>query len=114
MMLPGITTEPLRLRLRLRLYSSSQAQTLSSPALIGTPSVQWGWPVSKDNPENLISQLRSLHRFLTAKEVAKLLNCHTETIYKKIKHQGLPTTRDVGRWKIDPHRLADWIEKRSA
>ena len=63
---------------------------------------------------NLISYLRGLNRFLTAPETAKLLHCHLETLYLKIKNEGFPATRDVGRWKIDPHRLADWIEKRSA
>jgi len=64
--------------------------------------------------EDLISYLRSLKRWLITKEVAALLHCHTETIYRRIEHEKLPARRDGKRWKFDPAEIADWVERRSA
>lgn len=62
--------------------------------------------------DNLASRLRCLHRLLTTAEVAHILNKHPETIYRMIRN-GFPATRDGNRWKIDPCKVADWIEQRS-
>lgn len=67
----------------------------------------------KENPKSLIAHLRSKQGYMTPKEVAELLHCDRETVYKNIK-RGLPAERIHGRWKIDPHLLADWIERGSS
>jgi excisionase family DNA binding protein len=62
---------------------------------------------------DLIAHLRTLRKCLTPKEMAVLLHKHPETIYKMIK-KGFPAFRDGRRLKLDPCKVADWLEKRRA
>ena len=62
-------------------------------------------------PESLVAYLRSLRRYLEAKEGAKLIGCHRETFYLLIS-SGLPAEKRGRRWRIDPIKFADWLEAR--
>jgi excisionase family DNA binding protein len=62
-------------------------------------------------PESIIAYLRSLRRYLEAKEGAKLLGCHLETFYLLIS-SGLPAEKRGRRWRIDPIKFAAWLEAR--
>ena len=44
--------------------------------------------------ESLCSYLRSIRHWVVTREVAVLLHCHAETIYKRVKIEGLPAHRD--------------------
>jgi excisionase family DNA binding protein len=67
-------------------------------------------PINKA-PESLVAYLRSLRRYLEAKEGAKLLGCHLETFYLLIS-SGLPAEKRGRRWRIDPIKFAAWLEAR--
>lgn len=60
-------------------------------------------------PESMVAYLRSLRRYLEAKEAAKVIGCHLETLYGLIS-SGLPAEKRGRRWRIDPIRFADWLE----
>ncbi len=62
-------------------------------------------------PESIIAYLRSLRRYLEAKEGAKLIGCHLETFYLLIS-SGLPAEKRGRRWRIDPIKFAAWLEAR--
>lgn len=62
-------------------------------------------------PESIVAYLRSLRRYLGAKEGAKLIGCHRETFYLLIL-DGLPAEKRGRRWRIDPIAFADWLETR--
>lgn len=66
-------------------------------------------PVNRQ-PESIIAYLRSLRRYLEAKEAAKLIGCHRESFYILISN-GLPAEKRGRRWRIDPIRLAAWLEQ---
>ena len=63
-------------------------------------------------PESIIAYLRSLRRYLQAKEGAKLIGCHRESFYLLIAEQGLPAEKRGRRWRIDPIAFAAWLETR--
>ncbi len=49
-------------------------------------------------------------RFLTTKEVAKLLKVNEKMVYALVNDKGLPATKITGKW-IFPHRLVEeWLE----
>jgi excisionase family DNA binding protein len=60
-------------------------------------------------PESVVAYLRSLRRYLEAKEGAKLIGCHRETFYLLISN-GLPAEKRGRRWRIDPIKFAAWLE----
>ena len=62
-------------------------------------------------PESLVAYLRSLRRYLEAKEAAKLIGCHRESFYLLIAN-GLPAQKRGRRWRIDPIAFATWLEAR--
>jgi excisionase family DNA binding protein len=62
--------------------------------------------------ESLCAYLRTLRRWIVTKEVASLLHCHAETIYKRVKIDGLPAHRDGRTLKYYPPEIADWLEQR--
>ena len=61
-------------------------------------------------PESVIAYLRSLRRTVTVKEAAKIIARHPETFYRLIA-TGLPAAKSGRTWRIDPIRLADWLEE---
>lgn len=63
--------------------------------------------------EDLYSYLRGIRRWIVTRELATLLHCHTETIYRRIETECMPAQRDGNRWKYYPPEIADWLERRS-
>ena len=61
-------------------------------------------------PESIIVFLRNLRRLLTVGDVAKILSRHPETVYGWIAAGGLPASKQGRTWRIDPIRLAAWLE----
>lgn len=63
--------------------------------------------------EDMDTRLRLIRHYITPRELAALLHCHVETVYRMVK-SGMPVDRDVdgeGRGrnlKIYPPRVADW------
>jgi len=57
------------------------------------------------------AQLRKLRRFLSARELAELLNIHPETLYRQTK-KGFPHFRLGSRLKFDPHEVAEYLDAR--
>lgn len=62
-------------------------------------------------PDSIIMFLRGLRRMLTVKEAARILGRHRETVYEWIA-AGLPATKQGRTWRIDPIRLAAWLESK--
>ncbi len=62
---------------------------------------------------DMIALLRNTQRLLTPSEAANVLNKHVETIYRDLRKRRIPAVLDGWRWKIDPRKLADWLEERS-
>jgi excisionase family DNA binding protein len=52
-----------------------------------------------------------IRRLLNAREVASILQCHPETIYRKIRFEYLPAKRLGNRWRFDPREIADWLKQ---
>jgi excisionase family DNA binding protein len=63
--------------------------------------------------ESLCSYLRTIRHWVVTKEVAALLHCHAETVYERVKIEGLPAHRDGRRLKYYPPEIADWLERRN-
>jgi excisionase family DNA binding protein len=63
-------------------------------------------------PDSIIAFLLSLRRYLEAKEAAKILGCHRESLYLLISEQGLPAEKRGRRWRIDPIKFGAWLEAR--
>jgi excisionase family DNA binding protein len=61
-------------------------------------------------PESIISHLKTLRAYLTVEQTAKILGRHRETVYVWIA-SGLPAWKQKRTWRIDPIRLAAWLEK---
>jgi len=65
---------------------------------------------SFNQPASISAYLRGLRRELTVKETAKILARHPETVRIMIATMGLPAVKRGGTWRIDPIRLADWLD----
>lgn len=63
--------------------------------------------------EGFCSHLRTIKRWIVTKDVGALLHCHTETVYRRVKQEGLPAVRDGRRLKYYPPAIADWLERRA-
>ena len=61
-----------------------------------------------------IGSERRIRKLLVVREVASLLQCHPETIYRQIKTEGLPAKRHGAGWKFDSEEVAEWLEERTA
>ncbi len=66
-----------------------------------------------DAAHDIIAKLRRMPALLTVREAAKVTHKHPETIYKMIHDNRIPAFLDGARWKIDPSRIAEWLELRS-
>jgi excisionase family DNA binding protein len=75
----------------------------------GRPSTR---PSALPSPDSIVAFLRSLRRYLEAKEAAKVIGCHLESLYILIAEQGLPAEKRGRRWRIDPIKFAAWLEAR--
>lgn len=69
-------------------------------------------PKVKDpgQPESIAAYLRSLRHELTIKDTARILARHPETVRMMIVTAGLPAVKRGKSWRIDPIRLADWLD----
>jgi len=56
--------------------------------------------------EGLCSHLRTIKRWIVTKDVGALLHCHTDTVYRRVKQEGLPAVRDGRRLKYYPPAIA--------
>ena len=50
------------------------------------------------------------NRFLTARDVAELLQLNIETVYDLIAREGLPATKLGGSWRFDESELREWFK----
>ncbi len=50
--------------------------------------------------------------YLTAYQVAELLQLNVETVYALITREGLPATRVGRRWRFDETRVRRWFHER--
>jgi excisionase family DNA binding protein len=50
--------------------------------------------------------------YLTAHQVAELLQLNIETVYALITREGLPATRVGRRWRFDESRVRRWFDER--
>ncbi len=50
--------------------------------------------------------------YLTAHQVAELLQLNVETVYALITREGLPATRVGRRWRFDESRVRGWFHQR--
>jgi len=48
--------------------------------------------------------------YLTAYQVAELLQLSVETVYALITREGLPATRVGRRWRFDETRVPEWFD----
>jgi hypothetical protein len=57
---------------------------------------------------------RTRTSFVSLKEFAAAVNCHPQTIYKRLRNNpgSIPHIRDGIKIKFDPALLADYIESR--
>lgn len=51
--------------------------------------------------------------FLTATEVADMLQMNVETIYSLISRDNLPAARVGGRWRFDEQMVRSWVASKS-
>lgn len=49
-------------------------------------------------------------KFLTTKEVAKLLNVNEKMVYSLVNGKGLPATKITGKWLFPRRLVEDWLE----
>jgi putative molybdopterin biosynthesis protein len=52
----------------------------------------------------------SRHKFLTTKEVAKLLKVNEKMVYSLINEKGLPATKVTGKWMFPQRLVEEWLE----
>ena len=52
-------------------------------------------------------------RFLTATEVAELLQLNVETIYSLISKEDLPAVKVSSQWRFDEDEVRAWLAARS-
>jgi excisionase family DNA binding protein len=93
------------MRKSIRSGSVGESGLGSAPALTEKAVVPIG--------DDLQGYLRGLHRWLDSSEVADLLHYKVETVYRRIKCEGLPAHKDGRQWKFDSAEVAQWIEKRN-
>jgi hypothetical protein len=62
--------------------------------------------------DSLVTRLRQIDHYITPRDAAYLLGSDRETVYDML-HQQPGLGHLVGhRWKVDPRKLADWLELR--
>ena len=53
-------------------------------------------------------------RFLTAADVAQLLQLNVETIYTLIAKRQLPATKVGRQWRFDEDEIREWFKRKCA
>ena len=49
-------------------------------------------------------------KFLTTKEVAKLLHVNDKMVYSLVNDKGLPATKITGKWLFPRRLVEEWLE----
>ena len=49
-------------------------------------------------------------KFLTTKEVARLLHVNDKMVYSLVNDKGLPATKITGKWLFPRRLVEDWLE----
>ncbi len=60
----------------------------------------------------IIQQLQTYRRALRVAEVADLLHCSDQTVYRLVHENRLPHYLVRGSYRIDPAALSDWLRER--
>jgi excisionase family DNA binding protein len=69
-------------------------------------------PIKSVSDSALISEiLRSYHRALTAREIARILHLHPVTVYRKAKAHVIPCRFIGTAVRFDPGVIAKWWEE---
>ncbi len=50
------------------------------------------------------------HQYLTAHQVAEMLQLNVESIYDLAKEGRIPATKICGRWRFDTGEIRDWFK----
>jgi excisionase family DNA binding protein len=50
------------------------------------------------------------NKYLTTREVAKLLNINEKMVYSLVNDKGLPATKVTGKWLFPRHLVEEWLE----
>lgn len=50
------------------------------------------------------------NKYLTTREVAKLLNINEKMVYSLVNDKGLPATKVTGKWLFPKHLVEEWLE----
>jgi len=48
-------------------------------------------------------------KYLTATQVAEMLQLNVETVYDMVNDGEVPATKVRGRWRFDPSELREWF-----
>lgn len=51
-------------------------------------------------------------QYLTVEELSKMLKVSTKTVYRLMKHGGLPAHRIGHNWRFERRAVSQWIFKR--
>jgi len=51
-----------------------------------------------------------MHKLLSTKEVAELLNVNEKMVYSLVSDKGLPATKITGKWLFPRHLVEQWVE----
>lgn len=65
-----------------------------------------------DSLRSILETLRDRTDFLTLNQLAEILACHTQTLYKSCAKGKTPHLRIGGRIKIDSNTIATFLAKR--
>jgi len=68
----------------------------------------------KKNHDRTSPTTAPLGEILTLKQVAEYLKCHTSTIYRLVKHGGVPHFRLGSDFRFQKSTIDDWIRKNSS
>ena len=50
-----------------------------------------------------------MHKLLSTKEVAELLNVNEKMVYSLVSDKGLPATKITGKWLFPRHLVEQWV-----
>jgi excisionase family DNA binding protein len=67
------------------------------------PETQWS---------NLAAYIRQMRSFLTAEQLALVMECSKKYVYALVKQGRLPAVRIGSLVRFDPQVTADWLESR--
>ena len=85
---------------------SCRTLKLVTPALFATTQ-------SDAEPLSVIESLRRRKTMLSVPDLAELLGMGRRTIYTAVKSGRIPSVRVCGTVRLDPIRIAAWLERNS-